>query len=115
MTEPQTMEVTIKSGTYNLLCPVGILGIEQMSMILEAINIQDLIRAKKEAKDTTFKMEDGMGDINFAALYKRWSIEILPKIIISGPYTFETIPAGDAFQLFTTLIRSTSESVDTFQ
>lgn len=93
------MKIETPSGIYEIRRPVGRIGAQQIAIITAY--------APQDSEDS---LQTGMGD-----MFLKWSIEILPKILVNGPFVYEEMPGEDQMAIFIAVCEKMNLTDDFFR
>lgn len=95
MTEKITIKVQVKSGIYELLKPVGKLGVQNFAVLSSAVSTSQHEPGANGAMLSSPKDQDRVMDA-----FVKWTDDILPKILVSGPNECDNINGNEQWALF---------------
>ena len=90
------------SGVYKVRTPVGRIGAKHMSIMMQ----MPVVESESEL---TLKNED------IAKVFELWATQVLPHIIVDGPYKYDEMPGEDQFIIFVRMSQNLRLAEEFFQ
>ena len=89
------MKVETNAGIYNIRKPVGRIGAVHFTIMSSAA---PRTIGEEDVDGNPIMSEADIERANEA--FAKWTIQVLPNIIIDGPYTYEEMPGSDQYAIF---------------
>lgn len=106
------MKIETQSGIYEIRKPVGRIGAKHIAL---------LTRASKPGIEPGTKPEDIPPELlkefgkDMSDVFELWSESILPKLLVTGPFSYEEMPGEDQYAVFIALASELQVGDDLFR
>lgn len=96
------MEINTPSGVYKIRKPTGRFGAKHMSLLMQ-------IEPEKLDETVTVPTSE------VAKVFEQWAVQVLPHLIVDGPYKYDEMPGEDQFVIFMKLALELQLTEEWFQ
>ncbi len=103
----KTLMIETGNGVYEIRKPVGPIGAKHIALLSQ------VVVAGPEEEPTPEMVREVAPQL--AQVFETWAQEVLPQLIVQGPYTYEEMPAEDQYAVFLALVSDLKVSKNYFR
>ena len=107
-----TIKIETANGVYEIRKPAGRLGAKHMALLTKTTTAAPSGLQPGEPIPPEV-IESMSGEL--AEVFEHWATELLPNLIVSGPFIYEEMPGEDQYAIFLAMVDQMKVSSQIFR